>query len=233
MTEITLMGTFHFPDRFEIFSGEAQKEIQKICDRIAAWKPDKIAVELPMREQAAVDLYYREFDPAVREDQRLGTMKRYGKVVEDTYRNEAFQIGFRTAKQLGLPKVYGIDEDMEIPDEIAEPVVSQVADELKELQTFLQSHAGTLTEQLLLHNSQEYIRRNTLLYVKANKVNFGKYEGSMFNAIWCERNLKIFSNLQNICRDCQKVFLLIGSDHQKILSELIGSDADLKLRRLE
>jgi len=231
MTEIMLMGTFHFPNHFEIFSAGVQKEIQKICDSIVAWKPDKIAVELPMREQSTIDRYYQEFSSAVREDQKLGTMKRYGKVVEDTYRNEAFQIGFRTAKQLGLPKVYGIDADMEIPDGIAEPVISQVADELKELQTFLQSYAGTLTEQLLLHNSQEYIRRNTLLYVKANKVNFGNYEGSMFNAIWCERNLKIFSNLQSICQDSQRVFLLIGSDHQKILSELIESDADLKLRR--
>lgn len=233
MTEIMLMGTFHYPDHFEIFSDETQKEIQKICDRIAAWKPDKIAVELPTREQAAIDQYYREFNPAVKENQKLGTMKRYGKVVEDTYCNEAFQIGFRTAKQLGLQRVYGIDEDMEIPDEIADPVVSQIANELKELQAFLQSHTETLTEQLLLHNSQEFIRRNTLLYIKVNKVNFGNYEGSMFNAIWCERNLKIFSNLQRICQDDQKIFLLIGSEHQKILSELIESDADLMLRRFE
>lgn len=62
MTEIALMGTIHFPDRFSIFSEETQKEIQNICNCITAWKPDKIAVEMSANEQPAIDFFYRPFE---------------------------------------------------------------------------------------------------------------------------------------------------------------------------
>ena len=62
-----------------------------------------------------------------------------------------------------------------------------------------------------------------------NKVNLGSYEGSQAVTQWYERNLKIFSNLQNICVDGDRVLLIIGSGHLKILKDLDSRDNQMKL----
>ena len=56
-----------------------------------------------------------------------------------------------------------------------------------------------------------------------------KYEGSQLVLQWYERNLKIFSNLQNICEKEDKVLVLIGSSHLKILKELIIASSEMDL----
>jgi len=62
-----------------------------------------------------------------------------------------------------------------------------------------------------------------------NKINPGKYEGSQLVLQWYERNLKIFSNLQNVCEKGDKVLVLIGSAHLKILKELITASSEMNL----
>lgn len=60
-----------------------------------------------------------------------------------------------------------------------------------------------------------------------NKVNLGNYEGSQLVLQWYERNLKIFSNLQNICKKKDRVLVLIGSSHLKILKELVCASSEM------
>ena len=62
-----------------------------------------------------------------------------------------------------------------------------------------------------------------------NKINLEKYEGSQLVSQWYERNLKIFSNLQNICEKEDKVLVLIGSSHLKILKELVTASSEMEL----
>ena len=62
-----------------------------------------------------------------------------------------------------------------------------------------------------------------------NRINLGNYEGSQLVLQWYERNLKIFSNLQNICKTGDRVLVLIGSSHLKILKELISASNELEL----
>src|SRR5215218_6554154 len=72
-----------------------QKEIQDLVNRLARFRPTKIAVEAPYRSTAVPD--------------------RYKQYVAGTYalsRNETEQIGFRLAKQLSLPGVTPIDFPM-------------------------------------------------------------------------------------------------------------------------
>lgn len=60
-------------------------------------------------------------------------------------------------------------------------------------------------------NGDECIAVDHSVYIDMNKINLGKYEGSQLVLQWYERNLKIFSNLQNICEKEDKVLVLIGS----------------------
>lgn len=82
-----------------------------------------------------------------------------------------------------------------------------------------------------IHNSRDYILSDNELYNAVNKVNIKDYEGSRFVSQWYERNLKIFSNLQNICEDGDKVFVLIGSSHLKILGDLINGALGMELEK--
>ena len=46
---------------------------------------------------------------------------------------------------------------------------------------------------------------------------------------WYERNLKIFANIQQLATRSNKLFILYGAGHLKILKELINADDNLKL----
>ena len=47
-------------------------------------------------------------------------------------------------------------------------------------------------------------------------------------ASWYERNLKIFSNLQRLAAQKERVFLLFGAGHLRILRDLVQADRNLK-----
>jgi hypothetical protein len=69
-------------------------------------------------------------------------------------------------------------------------------------------------------------------YIQANGVNKDNhYDGAVMVSKWYERNLKIFSNIQNLVRDkqCQRLFILYGAGHLQILRDLIKADDNLKL----
>lgn len=81
----------------------------------------------------------------------------------------------------------------------------------------------------LIHNNEEYNSVDNEMYIGMNKVNLGNYEGSQLVLQWYERNLKIFSNLQNICEKEDRVLVLIGSSHLKILKELISAGSEMEI----
>jgi len=50
-----------------------------------------------------------------------------------------------------------------------------------------------------------------------------------FQGKWYMRNLKIFANLQKLCENYNRVFLLYGAGHLYILRELINQCEDMEL----
>ncbi|MDE6032165.1 MAG: hypothetical protein K2G32_11145 [Oscillospiraceae bacterium] len=234
MTEVILLGTFHFPDIFDIFSDNSQKELEHIANIIAKYKPDKIALEFPYCSQDILDKIYSTYDKnKMKEDFILGNVVRYGKNSPLFNCNELIQIGFRLGYMLGHQQVFGVDEDIELSDDLFEIIKPFVQNEIEGVYSFFDSTLSktdrTISSAYHFHNSDEYVFRDNGIYIAANKVNKGNYEGSMMLTQWYERNLKIFSNLQNICENTDRVFLLIGSSHLKILRDLINSDVNMKL----
>lgn len=144
--------------------------------------------------------------------------------------NEIVQIGFRLGKKLNLDKIYGIDEDIELSDELFGKIAPYMdLNSAFEKTQIMTEQANDLTELYSIHNSDEYIAVDHRMYLDANKINLGKYEGSQLVLQWYERNLKIFSNLQNVCEKGDKVLVLIGSSHLKILKELITASSEMNL----
>ena len=231
MAEIILVGTFHYPDRFDIFSHDVQKQINEFTNRLASFHPNKIAVEFPHEMQNELDkLYARSAEYSFEENVVYGNVERYGTIVPFKSVNEIVQVGFRLGQKLNLYKIYGIDEDIELSDELLDKITPYMdLNSFFEKMRMITEPAKDLRGLYSILNSDEYIAVDHSVYLDINKINPGKYEGSQFVLQWYERNLKIFSNLQNICEEGDKVLVLIGSSHLQILKELITASSDMNL----
>lgn len=231
MAEIILLGTFHYPDRFDIFSDDVQKQIEEFTNKLAIFKPTKIAVEFPYKMQKQLEvLYEKSKECDFNEEIVLENIERYGVDGQFNSVNEIVQIGFRLAKKLQHEKLYGIDEDIELSDELFEKIAPCMdMDKYFEKMGKLVEKADTIQDLYVMHNSEEYISVDNGMYIDMNKVNLGNYEGSQLVLQWYERNLKIFSNLQNICEEEDRVLVLIGSSHLKILKELVCANNEMEM----
>ncbi len=231
MAEIILVGTFHYSERFDIFSDDAQNQIDTFTDRLASFYPNKIAVEFPYRMQDELDkLYELSNKYPFEENVVYDNIERYGSIRPFKSVNEIVQIGFRLGKKLNCDKIYGIDEDIELSDELFGKIAPyiDINSRIAKMQKITEN-ASDIMGLYSLHNSDEYIRLDHSTYLDINKINLGKYEGSQLVLQWYERNLKIFSNLQNICEKGDRVLVLIGSSHLKILRELITASNEFEL----
>ena len=231
MAEIILVGTFHYPDRFDVFSQGIQNQIDDFTSRLASFHPNKIAVEFPCVMQNELDqLYARSDKYNFAENVVYGNVERYGAIVPFKSVNEIVQIGFRLGKKLNLDKIYGIDEDIELSDELFEKITPYMnMNSAFEKMRMMTEQAKDLKGFYSILNSDECIAVDHSVYLDMNKINLGKYEGSHLVLQWYERNLKIFSNLQNICEKGDKILVLIGSSHLKILKELIVASSEMDL----
>ncbi|MDE5993810.1 MAG: hypothetical protein K2G87_12260 [Oscillospiraceae bacterium] len=231
MAEIVLVGTFHYPERFDIFSQDVQNQIDEFTNRLASFHPNKIAVEFPYGMQNKLDeLYARSEKHCFGENVVYCNIERYGSIVPFKSVNEIVQIGFRLGKKLNHDKIYGIDEDIELSDELFEKITPYMdMNSSFEKMRMITEKAHDLKGLYAIHNSDEYITFDHSMYIAMNKINLGNYEGSQLVLQWYERNLKIFSNLQNVCEKEDKVLVLIGSSHLKILKELIRSSSEMDL----
>lgn len=231
MAEIILVGTFHYPERFDIFSNDVQNQIDTFADKLALFYPNKIAVEFPYRMQNELDKLYEQSDKhSFRENVVYDNIERYGFIRPFKSVNEIVQIGFRLGKKLNHDKIYSIDEDIELSDELFGKIAPYIDmnsyfAEIQKMTEKVQDIMGLYA----LHNSDAYIHFDHSIYLDMNKINLGNHEGSRLVLQWYERNLKIFSNLQNVCEKEDKVMVLIGSSHLKILKELITASNELEL----
>ena len=85
MTEILLLGTFHFLESdIDFYTEEAQAALEALTGRLAAFSPDCIAVEGAFSQQAAVDESYRRLKLSVFNDyekmktETLGSITMFG-----------------------------------------------------------------------------------------------------------------------------------------------------------
>lgn len=159
---------------------------------LASFQPTKIAIEAPYRDSYWPD-QYRKY---------LAGQYRLG-------RNEIEQIGFRLAKRMNLPTVYGIDfqmyangltpSEMELRDQpvSAELLKTEPSQLSPEEQLLRQS---TLTHYLAHLNSASELQKNHEGYMTSLLPTDDPaiYRKADFLANWYKRNLRIFANINRI-----------------------------------
>ena len=237
---ILLLGTFHFKDAgldgykpkfdIDIQSPERQKQIEELVDRLAAWKPTRVAVEAKADRQEILD-------------------ERYSAYVSGSFdlpSNEIYQLGFRLAKKLELPRVWAVDAEGRYYEPWVDPDKwAQEHDQRRRLDPLLemayrrwyrwkdeQKTREALGETLLRINTEE----NLLLshgHTLIDSFEVGdseNYPGVDSKTTWYNRNLKIFANLQRLKeKPGERILLIIGAGHVPILRHAVQASPEYEL----
>lgn len=238
MTEILLLGTFHYmEENIDFYSEEIQKELQQFVHKLSLFKPDAIAIEAAIHQQKAIDESYVKFklsDLLQRETMEtkvLGTITMFGNEYPITYNNEAIQVGYRLGKMLNLDRVYAIDDDSLLDMSVFNNPTERLRESINHLNSDIEKHSNdSITDLYKYYNSREWSELNHQVYLDANSINSdGQYNGAMMVTKWYERNLKIFCNIQQLAKHNKRIFVIYGAGHLQVLRDLINASNDLEL----
>jgi hypothetical protein len=233
--KVLMLGTYHMANpRLDAKNLEAddvllpkrQRELVELAEKLARFKPTKIAVEAAYQETFWTNRYKRY----LANDYELG-------------RNEIEQIGFRLAKQLNHAAIYPVDYPMLMSglryDEVdfslpRKPNPSPAANQSKPpapptlSEDDLLLRRSTITEFLRYVNDPAKARREhgrDYLEPFTNNENPAIYEQADRVANWYKRNLRMFANLNRIADSPdERILLIVGAGHLTILRDFV-SDA--------
>jgi hypothetical protein len=226
--KLLIVGTYHMDNpgldainvhADDVLSERRQREIEELVDKLARFRPTKIAVE-----GAASDKKFWQ--------------TRYEKYVSGEHtltRNEIEQIGFRLAKKLGHAAIYPIDYQMMMSglryDEI---------DFSRRKPPSAPAPSASPSEPRQLTEAELLLRRRTVLEnlreandparaAQGHSGYFGNllptddpaiYAGADLVANWYKRNLRMLANLAAITDfERDRVLLIVGSGHLHILRD--------------
>ena len=246
--ELLLIGTFHYnnpgadvakTESFDILSQEAQNELEQISLKIKYYNPTKIFVEWPYDEQNKLDSLYN-----------LYTENRYftNDSLSDFYlKNEIFQLAFRTAKEINIEKVYGIDYSTSFPfEEVMKDIekvnqaelMSKIQDGISKFTSDFDdkiASGASLTELTYYLNSPSMRKfsnefHNNLMLLAGDTNDFN---GPLLTSEWFKRNLYMWSITQkNILNSDERIMILVGASHAAMFELFVRENDDWIIREL-
>jgi hypothetical protein len=223
---ILVLGTSHFDNPGQdvvntkvddVLAPTRQAEIAAVVAQLAAYRPTHIAVEWPIKKQAALDARYRDY--------------REGKY--QLGRGEDEQIGLRLAAKLHLTRVYAVDWNEEPPgkDEDYDWVAYGQAHGQKAQVTALLDPKGvvgvvplgkqTIGKWLLQLNAPETLAASHRNYFDWAAIGDAEHQpGANWVGQWYARNLRIFTNLVRATKGPQDRMLVVyGQGHAYLLRQ--------------
>jgi hypothetical protein len=212
----------------DVLAEKRQREIIEFVALVKRFKPTRIAVEEPSGNAKLNERYARYLAG----DYKLTA-------------NETDQIGFRLAKDLNHQKIYTVDWQGRFDmDKVLESAAANNQTAVSEgiIKTFKSygedfaalMKTATITELFRYLNDEKGIDDRHRPYLTA--VRIGKdadYAGADLAAQWYERNLKIYANITRLSESPnERVLVLIGNGHLKLLQQFITDSGDYDLERL-
>jgi len=213
MTEVLLIGTFHFFEKtdFDVNSPKIQDELNFFVNRFIHFNADAIAVEKTvLPENKAIDISNYDFSQ---------------------HSDESYQVGARFAKIMNLSVIHPIDIKMPLD---AALIDTDGMEKISKRLNWIENEEKKYTNIIDIYkfvNSEKYINEDRNAYLDLNSINNDKsYIRSRFLAKWYERNLCIFSNLQHLAEQYKRIFIIYGAGHLTILRDLINESDSMLLR---
>ena len=225
--QVLVIGTYHMSNpgldaisvrADDVLSPRRQGEIDQLADKLAQFRPTKVALEIPFGRDSTSNALYRRY---------LG-----GSHALD--RTEMQQLGFRVARRAGLPRIHGVDYDLDV--NVAAVMVWALTHGQPELATAAQSLSARLLAEAdsMMRNASVGAIVSALnsaradsahgIYMAALRVGADtSYPGATMTARWYERNLRIASNILRLVESpSDRVLVIIGAAHGPILRELLA-----------
>jgi hypothetical protein len=229
-TPILILGTYHMnnPGRDahnieadDVLSEKRQKEIAAVTESLATFRPTKVLIESP--------------------HWTTHWSERYAQWLDGRYtmgRNEIEQLGFRIASKMKHTRLWPVDYPMWVsgltpaeqhtPKKKPAPATppakpAPLPPEIQARQDRIRS--STVTQSLAFFNSPEQYRQNHRWDVIENLTpgeGPALYENTDLATNWYKRNLRIFTNIMEVTEPGDRLLLIIGAGHLKILRDLAG-----------
>jgi len=237
-TEVMILGMYHMANpghdlhnlkADDVLVEKRQHELADISVALAKFKPTKVAVESSVDNGAAAKVAkYQDYLD--------------GKLADS--RNETVQIGFRLAKVMKLPEVWGIDVDGDFPyDEVKKfadnghPQLARQLDEMgADVERMLKGLAdtlkdGTISQGLRYMNDPRRIAddnskfyRSMLLYGAGTE-----QPGAALLSAWQARNNAICARLVQWGKPEDRIVVVYGSGHAYLLRQCVSEMPGYKL----
>jgi hypothetical protein len=222
---VMVLGTFHMAnpgldyanvEADDVLAPGRQAEIEDVVDRLAVFRPTKVAVEAPTGNSGITDRYARY----LRGDYELE-------------RSETFQIGFRLARSLEHPTVYPVDHRMDMEMEAVlgwaaqngqHPLIEEFQATIGRIVASQDSllKAGTIGDVLRAMNEPAMLDEAHGFYMRIAEVGRDSfYPGTDQLAVWYERNLRIFTNILRIAQPGDRILVIMGQSHAPILQRFL------------
>jgi len=239
---VMVLGVFHFRYLEGVFEPQCQCEIQELVDRIKAFRPTKVGVEVVVEESETLNAEYQKFFSG---DVKLTENQEY---LRGSAGNEVYQLAFRIARDMGHERIYATDwmkfddVDKEVLEKGYERVESRQPELIEEekvwwdrvIQTMTSS--GTVLEKIRIHNNDEYNALDHQGYIRyrARLGEFPNYLGPWWLRWWYERNLIVYSNIARMAKDVDdRILIIYGSSHNYLLKQFIRESGLFELESVD
>ncbi|MEL6659661.1 MAG: DUF5694 domain-containing protein [Bacteroidota bacterium] len=240
--QVMVLGVFHFHNpglddyqpkyQFNILEDQRQAELAELLQKLAAYRPTKILVEMNrIKVDSMLNVRYRQYLD--------GTFA----IQEKT--SEVFQIGFKLAEILGHKQLYcsdakaewfGAELDWDNYDEDAYQKSRGQYEKLNryDFETYYEWHDSlkttqTLTQHLvMLNDPMDRLKDHQAYLISALEGAGDHYVGADDVGRWYRRNLRIFANTYDIANFDQedRLLLIYGAGHVWQLRQFFTDSPD-------
>ena len=239
--EVMILGSYHMDNpgndvhnaRIDpVTTPGKQAELQAVSRALARFNPTALGIERIADDRATLlDQAYPNYTPA--------------DLLTDA--DERVQIGYRLAHDLGLQRVYAIDEQDRDGQpsyfpfgEVIEWVQANGRDadfallngKMGEVSAEMErrQHTGTVADLLAWLNTPEHVAFGQSVYAGLMAFGGGEtYPGAHLNGRWYTRNAVIFSNLTKVARPGDRIVVIYGAGHGYWLRQLVSTTPGYKL----
>lgn len=230
--EVMILGSFHFTgggsdminaEVDDFLTPARQAEIAAVLDRLEAFAPTKILVELTPDGEVEFNARYQSYRTG---EAALGV-------------NERQQIGMALAARLGHERLYAVDfatnMDFDAMFSTAESAGQTAL--IAEFQAFIEPireeeasperAALPVLNRMIRVNGGEFGEYHDLYLLLAQMGSAENPAGAEQMQLWWGRNLHIFSNIARLSEPGDRVLVIYGAGHKYLLERFIDSAPNL------
>jgi hypothetical protein len=205
----------------DVLQPKRQTEIAALVALLLQFRPTKVALEVDADKESELQTKYKAY---LNDDLQLG-------------RNEREQIGFRLANEMEHPKIYAVDWNKIPPvgpdslDYLAFAKANNQQYLLDKAFAIAQKQADeaekilarqTIIDVFRFINQADQIEQSHQLYFTIARIGQrNQYPGADWVQYWYGRNLKVFVNLTRITEPDDRILVLFGAGHCKLLHQFV------------